>query len=124
MSLERYPEAIRVYHRERLELNFDPEAIEDNIAMVGAFEIDGGAIADKIVSELALILLKNMWIPACCVILSASHSPDAGGLFLSCVFATKIGNIFLGPKNTMILSLIGIINGIMLASMSISIKKR
>jgi hypothetical protein len=124
MSIESYPEAITVYQRERLELNTDPEALEDNIANARAFKIDVGAIADKKASELALILLKNLWIPACCIVLSASHGREVVGLFLSCVFTTKIGNFVLGPKKTMILSLIGVISGIMLASMSTCIKKR
>ena len=122
MSIERFPETTTIYSRGPFDL--DDPALQDNFDLMPDIELDDPLIADKIASECALIILKNMWIPACAIALSAFHSVDVGSLFLSCVFATKIGNIIIGPKNTMILSIVGIINGMILASISINMKKR
>jgi hypothetical protein len=124
MSIERTSDALTIYQRETRHPQLEPDFIENKVQFQIEFHLNPDELSDLIIKEFALLLLKNLWLVTTCVMISSTMSVNAGAFFASCVMVTKLGNIFLGKKVTLALSLIGIANGFMIASLANRLSKR
>ncbi len=124
MSIEKTSDALTIYQRENRFALLEPELIENHAPLHIEFHFNQDELSDLIIKEFALLFLKNLWVVTTCVMISSTVSVDAGALFASCIIATKLSNIFLGKKITLALSLIGIANGFMIASLANRLSKK